>query len=140
MTRATRHYTNTPLYTCRLNRKYPREMPVAEWLDNEIAKNIEKGGKGFREVLTALVQREIKRKTRTVDEPLPIESRLERLMVNILNSRLDEIAKLIQSRSLVTSIAAPQSDNSGLLTVEDVTGLIDPDDIQSLLSELNGDF
>lgn len=135
-----RQYSNTPLYTCRLNRKYPTEATTAEWLDNEIAKNIKSGGKGFREVLTTLVQREIKRKTKTLEEPMSLESRLERLVVTALNSRLDELAHLIMSRSIATA-DTPDIDNSKpIVTVDDVTGLIDDSDIQALLSELNGDF
>lgn len=140
MARTPRNYTHTPLYSCRLNRNYPSEEPIAEWLDNAIADNIASGGKGFREVLTNLVQREIRRKSKT-PPALPIESRLERIVVTALNARLDELAQLILSRSFLGgAVQQNGGEAGGVYSTEDVTGIIDKSDLAALMNELNGEY
>ncbi len=131
-----RNYDRTPQYQCRLNRAYPKESDVIEYLDTEIERSKSEGGAGFRDVLVRMAQREMRRKAPV--ENITAEARLERLLVRVLNQRMDELVALVGQRAARAGDVTRTEDT--LFTADDVTGMIDDADIRSLIEELNGEF
>lgn len=135
MSRKPRDYSNTPLYSARLNRV--KDADIVNWLERAIAADKGAGGSGFSDVLRTLVedaQAGPRRKT------LAPEKRMERLVLHLLNEKMAEIEDLILTRPVMVMSGGDQQHGHSHFTAEDVSGLIDDSDLRSLMDELEGEF